>query len=76
LFSINVLHAKMRQDLPRLRRETWSTSKTISGLEQHLWLYIAWVKWLRGGDGLTVREALIGSTTHTDRMASSVMQVS
>lgn len=42
LFSINVLHAKMRNDLARLGRKTWTTTKSIKGLENHLWLYVAW----------------------------------
>lgn len=43
LFAINVLFAKMRNDLARLGRKTWTTTKTINGLENHLWLYVAWV---------------------------------
>lgn len=42
LFSINLTHAKMRNDLARLSRKTWTTSKTIKGLENHLWLWVAW----------------------------------
>lgn len=42
LFAINVLHAKMRNDLARLARRTWTTSKTMGGLRSHLWLYVAW----------------------------------
>lgn len=26
----------------RLARKTWSTTKAIHGLENHVWLYIAW----------------------------------
>lgn len=43
LFAVNVLFAKMRNDLARLGRKTWTTSKTIAGLRNHLWLYVAWV---------------------------------
>jgi transposase-like protein len=42
LFSVNVLFAKMRNDLARLGRKTWTTTKTVEGLENHLWLYVAW----------------------------------
>ncbi|RDS85886.1 hypothetical protein DWU99_01010 [Dyella psychrodurans] len=41
LFPINQTFARMRQDLPRLFRSTWSTSKTLHGLNTHLWLYLA-----------------------------------
>jgi len=42
LFAINVTHAKMRNDLARLGRKTWTTTKSIKGLENHLWLWVAW----------------------------------
>lgn len=42
LFQINHTHAKMRNDLARLSRKTWTTSKTIEGLRCHLWLWVAW----------------------------------
>lgn len=42
LFPINVIHAKMRNDLARLSRRTWTTSKTIDGLRAHLWCWVAW----------------------------------
>ena len=41
LFAINVLFAKMRNDLARLGRKTWTTTKSIKGLENHLWLHVA-----------------------------------
>lgn len=47
LFAINVLFAKMRNDLARLGRKTWTTSKTIPALRNHLWLYVAWVNGYR-----------------------------
>lgn len=43
LFSINNTFAKMRHDMNRLARKTWSTTKAIHGLENHIWLYVAWV---------------------------------
>jgi hypothetical protein len=43
LFAINVIHAKMRNDLARLGRKTWTTTKSIKGLENHLWLWVAWI---------------------------------
>lgn len=43
LFAINVLHGKLRGDLARLGRRTWITTKTVEGLRNHLWLYVAWV---------------------------------
>lgn len=42
LFTINNTFARMRHDLNRLARKTWSTTKNIEGLEDHLWLYVAW----------------------------------
>lgn len=47
LFAVNVLFAKMRNDLARLGRKTWTTTKTMEGLENHLWLYVAWVNGYR-----------------------------
>lgn len=43
LFAINNLFAKMRNDMARLGRKSWVTTKTIEGLERHLWLYTAWI---------------------------------
>lgn len=42
LFAINLTFAKLRNDLARLGRKTWTTTKTIKGLEEHLWLWVAW----------------------------------
>jgi len=42
LFAINNTFARMRHDINRLARKTWSTTKTIAGLKKHLWLYVAW----------------------------------
>ncbi|HVI39468.1 MAG TPA: hypothetical protein VM577_02315 [Anaerovoracaceae bacterium] len=42
LFAINNTFARMRHDMNRLARKTWSTTKAIHGLENHIWLYIAW----------------------------------
>lgn len=42
LFAINLTFAKMRNDLARLGRKTWTTSKTLEGLERHVWLWVAW----------------------------------
>ena len=42
LFAINHAFAKLRNDLARLGRKTWTTTKTIKGLEEHLWLWVAW----------------------------------
>lgn len=47
LFAINVAFAKMRNDLARLGRKTWTTTKTIKGLEDHLWLWVAWTNGYR-----------------------------
>ena len=41
LFAINNTFARMRHDMNRLSRKTWSTTKAINGLENHIWLYIA-----------------------------------
>ena len=43
LFSINLAHAKLRNDLARLGRRSWATTKTIEALEDHLWLWVAWI---------------------------------
>ena len=42
-FAINNTFAKMRHDMNRLARKTWSTTKAIHGLENHIWLYVAWI---------------------------------
>ena len=42
LFAINNTFARMRHDMNRLARKTWSTTKAIHGLENHIWLYVAW----------------------------------
>lgn len=42
LFAINLTFAKLRNDLARLGRKTWTTTKSIQGLENHLWLWVAW----------------------------------
>lgn len=42
LHAINVVHAKMRNDLARLGRKTWMTTKTARALQDHLWLWVAW----------------------------------
>jgi len=42
LFAINNTFAKMRNDMNRLSRKTWNTTKLEKGLEAHLWLYLAW----------------------------------
>lgn len=42
LFAINLAFAKMRNDLARLGRKTWTTTKSLKGLEDHLWLWVAW----------------------------------
>jgi len=49
LFAINLTFAKMRNDLARLGRKTWTTTKTIKGLEEHLWLWVAWTNGYRVG---------------------------
>lgn len=47
LFVINHTFAKMRNDLARLGRKTWTTTKSIKGLEDHLWLWVAWTNGYR-----------------------------
>ena len=42
LFTINNTFAKMRNDMNRLSRTTWNTTKKEIGLETHIWLYVAW----------------------------------
>jgi len=43
LFAINNTFAKMRHDMNSLARKTWSTTKAIHGLENNIWLYVAWI---------------------------------
>lgn len=47
LHAINVVHAKMRNDLARLGRKTWMTTKTARALTDHLWLWVAWTNGYR-----------------------------
>lgn len=42
LFALNVTAAKLRNDLSRLSRKTWVTTKKIPRLQAHLDLYLAW----------------------------------
>lgn len=42
LFSLNLLCAKLRNDLSRMGRKTWVTTKAQWALQAHLDLYIAW----------------------------------
>lgn len=47
LFSVNHAFAKLRNDLARLSRKTWTTTKSIRALENHLWLWVAWTNGYR-----------------------------
>jgi hypothetical protein len=42
LFALNVTAAKLRNDLSRLSRKTWVTTKKLERLDAHLALYTAW----------------------------------
>ncbi len=42
LFTLNYTAAKIRNDLSRMSRKTWVTTKKIDRLQAHLDLYIAW----------------------------------
>lgn len=42
MFKLDHLFATLRQDLSRLGRSTWATTKTLAGLYNHLMLYLAW----------------------------------
>jgi hypothetical protein len=42
LFTLNYTAAKLRNDLSRLGRKNWVTTKKISRLQAHLNLYLAW----------------------------------
>lgn len=42
LFRLNHTAAKLRADISRLSRRTWSASKNATGLQNHLMLYIAY----------------------------------
>ncbi len=42
MFALNHLFATLRQDLSRLGRSTWATTKSLEGLLNHLMLYVAW----------------------------------
>lgn len=41
LFTLNYTAAKIRNDLSRMARKTWVTTKTLRGLQAHLDLYVA-----------------------------------
>ena len=41
LWSVNLVIAKMRHDVGTLRRNTWITAKSISALENQIWIYLA-----------------------------------
>ena len=41
LFKLNHIYAKLRADLSRLARKTWSASKKAACLQDHLDLYVA-----------------------------------
>jgi len=41
MFKLDHLFATLRQDLVRLGRSTWATTKTLNGLLNHLTLYVA-----------------------------------
>lgn len=42
LFAINHTFARLRADLPRLHRTTWTTTKSLAEFERHVWLWVAW----------------------------------
>jgi len=42
LFTLNYTAAKLRNDLSRMARKTWVTTKKIDRLQAHLDLYLAW----------------------------------
>lgn len=42
LFTLNYTAAKIRNDLSRMRRKTWVTTKKLENLQAHLDLYIAY----------------------------------
>jgi transposase-like protein len=42
LFTLNYTAAKIRNDLSRMSRKTWVTTKKIERLQAHMDLYIAW----------------------------------
>ncbi len=42
LFALNITAAKLRNDLSRLGRKTWVTTKKLERLDAHLALYLAW----------------------------------
>lgn len=56
LFQINVLFAKMRNNIARLGRKTWTTTKSIQALENHLWLYVAWENGYSLGTSIATRK--------------------
>lgn len=42
LFTLNYTNAKIRNDLSRMSRKTWVTTKKLNRLQAHLDLYLAW----------------------------------
>ena len=43
LFTINHLCARLRADVAPLARKSWTTTKSIKGLQNLLWVYLAWI---------------------------------
>lgn len=43
LFTINHLCARLRADIAPLSRKSWTTTKSVEGLQKLLWIYIAWI---------------------------------
>lgn len=42
LFKINHLCARLRSDVAPLARKSWTTTKSSKGLQNLLWIYLAW----------------------------------
>lgn len=43
LFTINHLCARLRADVAPLARKSWTTTKSVKGLQNLLWVYLAWI---------------------------------
>lgn len=43
LFTINHLCARLRSDVAPLARKSWTTTKSVKGLQNLLWIYLAWI---------------------------------
>lgn len=42
MFSLNHTCSRLRHDMSRMERQSWVTTKTVKGLQEHLDLFISY----------------------------------